>query len=210
MRREARLHRSLSIDGLVRALDVHETPAGVPCVVLELIDGAPLSASNVTLSVLAEVAETLEALASEGIAHLDVKPENILVTTSGRACLLDLGLARRTPFTRTSDRAAGTPPYTAPEVFFGPTVDGRADQFALGVVALEVLTGHTPWHVAGHTYTDGALVPTMLVEDAPRLAASRPELGSELDEAIARAVSLDPANRHADTTTLARALRRAS
>jgi len=102
------------------------------------------------LTLLSQVAQALDALHKRGYLHGDVKPENILIQidAEGRpsARLADFGLASSTP-----DLSHGTPDYLAPEqvrCWQNPqecTVDGRADQYALALVAYELLTGHHPF-----------------------------------------------------------------
>ncbi len=126
---------------------------------------------------LVDVARALGAAHKVGLVHRDVKPENVLVREDGVVKVLDFGIARlaRTPSLRPpgsgderpppSDRLsqatasemaatlerstfAGTPAYMAPELIRGDGGDTRADQFAWGVVAYELLTGKVPWRTA--------------------------------------------------------------
>ena len=77
--------------------------------------------------------------------HRDIKPANIMIDSSGTAKIMDFGIARITD-TRTctpTGMVMGTVEYMAPEQILGETVDGRADQFALAVVAYQMMTGST-------------------------------------------------------------------
>lgn len=164
--REARAAAKLSHPNVVNVFDVGEHD-GSPYVAMELVLGKSLRAligdAEVTLDeklrVLAEVARALGAAHDAQIIHRDVKPENVIVTPSGGVKVLDFGIARRSSVK--SDPSApteaslstltaegvklGTPMYMAPEQIKGGALDGRADQFAWGVTAYELLAGRAPW-----------------------------------------------------------------
>jgi serine/threonine-protein kinase len=151
---------------VVNVFDVGEHE-GSPYVAMELVLGKSLRAmigdAEVSLAeklrVLAEVARALGAAHDAQIIHRDVKPENVIVTPSGGVKVLDFGIARRSSVK--SDPSApteaslstltaegvklGTPMYMAPEQIKGGALDGRADQFAWGVTAYELLAGRAPW-----------------------------------------------------------------
>ena len=138
---------------------------------MELIEGRTLRsvigedvAIATRLGWLLDIAATLAFAHSRGFVHRDIKPENIMIRADGVLKVLDFGIARRaralpTAATLPADGArasqgtgagnstfAGTPHYMAPEQMFGQALDGRADQFAWGVVAYELLSGGTmPW-----------------------------------------------------------------
>ncbi len=91
-----------------------------------------------------QMAEALAALEEHGFCHSDVKPGNIIVSSSGHATLIDLGLARRTdePSLPIDRAVCGTPRYMAPELADAShAADIRADLFSLGLVMLELLFG---------------------------------------------------------------------
>jgi len=107
-----------------------------------------------TVAILTQVAGALDAAHAQGLVHRDVKPPNILLagpTTSGgpeHAYLSDFGITKRmgtvSGLTHTG-QFMGTVDYVAPEQIEGRTVDGRADQYSLGCVAFECLTGSKPF-----------------------------------------------------------------
>ncbi len=99
------------------------------------------------LSPLAQTLDHLHTLEPKPIVHRDLKPSNILVTPEGKPVLIDFGIARAgtSTLTRTAT-AMGTPDYMAPEQELdAKRVDGRADVYALGVIAFRLLTGSLPW-----------------------------------------------------------------
>jgi len=129
-----------------------------------------------------------------GVVHRDVKPANIMFDHDGRVMLTDFGISKAlqaaTGFTGTG-MIIGTPHYMAPEQAKGGTVDGRADEYSLGVVAYRMLTGELP-------YT-GDSVHTILYkhifEEVPSAAAKRSDTPPFLAAAISRALSKEPDQR---------------
>ena len=96
------------------------------------------------------VAEALNYLHSQKIVHRDIKPENIKINQSGKPVILDLGIAKDLDSGKNSQTMTGTGmgtiPYMAPEQFTGAkSVDAKADQYALGMMIYELLTGQMPW-----------------------------------------------------------------
>ena len=103
--------------------------------------------------VLTPVAEALDYVHSQGLIHRDVKPANIMVSRDGQTVqLVDLGLAAEIQgsMSRVSKAArdiAGTAPYMAPEQWNGDPLDGKCDQYALAMVAYQLIAGKLPWDV---------------------------------------------------------------
>jgi serine/threonine protein kinase len=155
---EARAAAMLSHPGIATVFDVtgaHEEPV----LVMELVDGEPLSVRlsrdgpmrpDAAARLAAEVAEALYHAHQRGIVHRDVKPANILVEAeSGSARLIDFGIAHSLelaaqPLTQTGT-AVGTPRYMAPEQLAAEPVGPRTDLWGLGAVLYEALTGRPPF-----------------------------------------------------------------
>ena len=133
---------------------------GRPFIVMELVDGESLASRlqwrpfsvRDALKIGAQVAEALAAAHAAGVVHRDLKPQNIMLTPDGRAKIVDFGLgtlqcdnsANRPGDTRTRTMhfsVEGTAGYMAPEQAAGRPVDMRADQFALGVILYEMVSG---------------------------------------------------------------------
>src|SRR5437868_7760833 len=155
--------------------------------------------------VLWEAACALGHAHQRGVVHRDVKPANIMFDHDGRVMLTDFGISKAlqaaSGFTGTG-MIIGTPHYMAPEQAKGATVDGRADQYSLGVVGYRMITGELP-------YT-GDSVHTILYkhifEEPPRAAARRADAPEPLSAAVSRAMSKDPDHRYATMEEFASAV----
>jgi streptogramin lyase len=149
------------------------------------------------LGLLDQVADALDAAHERGLIHRDVKPGNILIAErAGREhCYLsDFGLTKQSAsisgLTGTGE-LVGTVAYVSSEQIRGEAVDARADVYALGCVLYECLTGEQPFA----RESDVATLWAHVHEPPPALAASRPELGREIDRVLARALAKRPAER---------------
>ncbi len=144
-RREAQTLFHVEHGALPRAIDFGTTPRGDAWLVMERVDGHPLSAADPSefASSVAWIAGGLGALHGAGLVHGDVKPSNILAR-EGHAWLVDLGLSKS--FASADTIASGTLRYLAPEVLAGER-GPAADLFALGVTLVECVTGAHPFAV---------------------------------------------------------------
>lgn len=151
---------------------------------------------------IAEIASALDALHWAGILHRDLQPENVVFDAAGRPVIVDLGFAlvanRRGPL---AGRFAGAPGYAAPEQWTGAPVDARADLFAFGAIAIELLSGR-------NFLTDGARLRSSaehvaLMKDPRRVAALidavpwPDHVWPEARSSLRRLVDPDPAGRPA-------------
>ena len=155
-----------------------------------------------TARILQEVLDALTHAHGLGIVHRDIKPENVMLT--GRhALVMDFGVAKAASAAAATDTvsggtlttlglAIGTPTYMAPEQATGEaTVDGRADLYAVGVMAYEMLTGQPPFTGA----TPQAVLAAHVTQTPPPIAAVRPDLATPFAMAIMRCLEKDPAAR---------------
>jgi len=153
---------------------------------------------------LAQLAEGLRFLHDAGKVHRDVKPSNVLVTTSGRVVLLDFGLV--TDFGESEQAkeeqpksATGTPGYMAPEHVLQGAVSPAADLYALGAILFRVLTGTLPSFDASiRSALLGGVMP------APRPSALSPGIPPLLDDLCAELLSAEPSLRPSAREVLAR------
>ncbi len=153
------------------------------------------------VSVLRQVASALDAAHAQGIVHRDVKPANILLGAGSsteeadHVYLTDFGLTKR--FDRASraltqtGQFVGTIDYVAPEQVEGRSTDGRADQYSLGCVMFECITGDVPY---GET-SDVATLIAHVQQPPPLVTSLRPDLPLEVDEAIEKAMAKSPDDR---------------
>ncbi len=180
-----------------------------------LLGGAPLGLTE-AVNILRDVARALAYAHAEGVVHRDIKPENILLS-GGAAMVTDFGIAKAIVASRTQDSGAttgggitqagvslGTPAYMAPEQALGdPGTDQRADIYAWGVVAWELLGGAHPF--AGRS-TMQALITAHVAEPPPSLSARRPDVPDALAALVMRCLEKNPANRPGSSTDLLAAI----
>lgn len=160
------------------------------------------------LQIVTGVAEALDYAHQRHLLHRDVKPANILLARleSGeqRILLADFGIARwdddASGLTQTN-MTVGTVSYAAPEQLMGRDMDGRADQYALAATAYHLLTGAPPFQHSN----PAVVISQHLTALPPSLAARRPELAN-LDPALRKALSKDPADRYERCVDFAHAL----
>ena len=168
-----------------------------------------LSVSEAT-RLFREVADALSYAHREGVVHRDIKPDNILLSHR-HAMVTDFGVARavseagnKTALTHTG-MAVGTPAYMAPEQAAGdPHTDHRADIYAAGLVAYEMLAGHPPFQGT----TPQTLVAAHLTQPPPPLATVRPSVPPELAAIVHKCLEKRAADRYQDANELLAALDR--
>ena len=159
------------------------------------------------VEIISAVADALDYAHARGLLHRDVKPANILLTDASarrRILLADFGIARElgdiSGLTATN-MLVRTTAYCAPEQLQGSDLDGRADEYALGCTAFNLLTGSAPFH-----HSNPAVVITQhLSAPPPQISERRPEL-ADLDGAIAKALAKQPDDRYPTCADFAAAL----
>jgi serine/threonine protein kinase len=214
-RREARLLQFLSHPNVIRALAFSEE-RGAPWLVLERIRGrslreeiamnAPFAAEEV-VPLLQGLATALDHLHARGLAHLDVRPENVIITPDGEVKLIDFGVAQAAGSMQ--EFADGSRPdniaYLAPEQVCGEPVSPATDVFALGCVVYELLTGRPPFvSVEERTGMNAAI--RARLEQAPvppSIARGGDALPAWVDDVVLGALERDPRQRYGSTGSFA-------
>ena len=199
---EARFAGALHHPGIVQVFDYGEEPGQdgpTPYVVMQYIEGASVSEvlrergamPPATVAALVDdIAQALDVAHAAGIVHRDLKPSNILVTPSGRAVLVDFGVARSDttePLTETG-QIIGSADYLSPEQVRGQRATPASDIYALGIVAYQCLTVTSPFR----RETQTATLLARLHDDPPELDAGFP---SPLRSLVGQMMSADPADR---------------
>lgn len=214
---EARNAAALQHPGIAAVFDYSSDPGGTaaPYLVMELVDGQPLSAlltqargagraldPAVVRDLLMQAADALAVAHRAGIVHRDMKPANLLVTPERQLKITDFGIARAADdaqITRTG-AVMGTPQYLSPEQARGNPSTPASDVYSLGVVAFECLTGRRPFEADSPVATALAHIQ----QPVPELPSDLP---ADLRAIVTRALAKEPNERYADGAELAAALR---
>lgn len=220
LKTEARAIARLDHENIIRVFDVSEwrpSPSSVvPFLVMECLEGKSLSARlregalewAEAVAIFRDVLDGLAHAHAQQVIHRDLKPSNVFILAGGRAKLLDFGLARLAASPgRLSCRwlhRAGTPSYMAPEQWLDAPHDARTDLWAAGLLFYQLLTGQHPSpHASLEELRAWALSSTPL----PPLSHHRPELSSEVDALLRKAMAREPARRFQSAQELSEALR---
>ena len=217
MKAEARIAMELSHSNLVRLYNLLQA-GGRTYLVMEYIEGESVELlirrhgaldPELVAGVVASCAAGLDYAHRHHVLHRDLKPSNLLLTADDKLRIIDFGLAALVgPATSGADELAGTPPYMSPEQLRGDPLTPASDQYSLGIVAYQMLTGRLPEESAPfdpahpERYVRGPLagVPPAIRLVLERATAPRPEdryrsvgaFSSAFVEAIAASV---PASR---------------
>ncbi len=211
LQREAKLGANLSHPGIATVFDFgfHEKKSYT---VFEFVEGKPLREVldrrgvipiDETLRTIGALARALDFAHSKGIVHRDLKPENVSVSQNGEIKILDLGIAHDI-YKGSAEPSyySGTPAYSSPEQAQCKPIDGKSDQYALGLIAFEMLTGERPFRDVDRV----RLLNKQISEQPPAPSTARQDLSDDIDAAILRALSKKPADRFATCQEFAAAL----
>jgi eukaryotic-like serine/threonine-protein kinase len=201
-RREARAIAKLAHPNIVTVIDRGEVD-GRQFIVFEHVPGPTLKdvieregrlPVERALALAHQTARALAFAHELGVVHRDVKSQNVLVDPDGSAKVTDFGIARTLDIEDTlteTGTVLGTSDYIAPEQASGESVDARSDQYSLGVVLYELLTGDVPYP-AGNPM---AVAMRHLRDPVPSVRAKRPEVSPRVDAIVARALAKRPRER---------------
>jgi predicted Ser/Thr protein kinase len=187
-------------------------------IVMEYVDGGSLVDLIVkekrlpprrAVEIMCDILSGLHHAHERGIVHRDIKPGNVLLTSAGRAKVIDFGLAKdaeaQTILTL-SGNVVGTPAYMAPEQAKGEGAGPPADQYSCGILTWLMLTGKKPFE--GKSLVD--TLNKQINEPLPSARALVPDLPEAIEKVIKRMAAKDPAKRFASLLDAARELRRAA
>ncbi len=205
--REIQLAASLTQANIVPVLSAGDA-GGMPFFTMPFVEGeslrkrlarGPLSVAE-AVSYLRDVARALAYAHERGIVHRDIKPDNVLLSR-GTAVVTDFGIAKALVASQTRATGAtltqigtalGTPAYMAPEQAAGdPDTDHRADIYAFGCMAYELLAGRPPFDAR----TPQRLLAAHMSETPPSISDVRPEVAPEISLLIARCMAKDAVER---------------
>lgn len=205
-------------DGIVKILDLCHMPDGRPYIIMEYLDGAPLSqwmsGQMLPLPQLRDFAQqilaALDAVHRAGIVHRDLKPDNIFISPQGRVKILDFGIAKLLPsytdkpITSETGTGAllGTPHYMAPEQIEGSVIEPAADLYSVGAILYEAVTGRRVFQ-GDSLFSLFACV----ISDPPVPPQTfRPGLSASWQDVILRALEKSPSHRFASAWDMSEAL----
>jgi serine/threonine-protein kinase len=221
-RAEAQAAANLNHPNIVTIFDVgRDVIAGQErqYIVMELVDGQDLKQAlrartigghgfsiDEAADIARQVCEGVGYAHRRGLAHCDLKPQNVLITADGRVKVTDFGIARA--FTTLvdggehSDVVWGTPQYYSPEQATGAAPTPAGDVYSIGVMLYEMLAGRLPFEARDPT----ALAQMHLTQQPPPLPALNPNVTPQLEGIVMRALAKDPAQRYRDADQFARIL----
>ncbi|HET7109996.1 MAG TPA: protein kinase [Gemmatimonadales bacterium] len=213
--REIRLAASLQQANIVPLHSAGDV-GGLPYFTMPFVEGESLRARlgrgalpmNEVVPILRDVTRALAYAHARGVVHRDIKPDNVLLSGDA-AVVTDFGIAKAISASRTEGASGatltqlgtslGTPAYMAPEQVAGdPNVDHRADLYALGCMAFELLTGRQPFG----DRTPQRMLAAHLTEAPPAVTTLRPDCSPALAEMVGRLMAKNPDERPQSATDL--------
>ena len=213
--REARLVAGLEHTNVLPVFDYGTTTVDgtdVSYLVMPLVSGGSLKGRvagpvppGLAISWLSAIAAALDHAHSKGILHRDVKPGNVLMDAMGRPLLADFGLARSAEVSSgltATGTVLGTPLYMSPEQAMGQPLDGRSDQYALAVIAFELLAGRVPFSAESPL----AVLHQHVSAPPPPLSTVLPDTAPSVDAILSRALAKKPEDRFGSCSAFVAAL----
>ncbi len=216
-RQERQILARLDHVNIARIVDGGSTPAGLPYLVMDFVDGPSINkfctehalSVRPRLALFQQVCSAVQYLHNNNVIHGDLKPPNILVGNDGTVKIVDFGIASAISADGEESNKAlplMTPGYASPEQMQGKTLTPASDVYSLGVILYELLTGLQPFPGTGRgrlellnviTSQDPTL-PSIAVNSSP--LPSQREAGQDfkgdLDAVVLRAMQRDPARRY--------------
>jgi tRNA A-37 threonylcarbamoyl transferase component Bud32 len=201
--KEARAIARISHPNVVSLYDIIEAENKI-YLIMEYVEGATLREIlnelhyldfQAALGIFIQTALAVEFAHNHGILHLDIKPENILVSPEGRVKLTDFGIAQFISESPETDKIKGSTHYLAPEALKGH-YSTASDVFALGVVLYEMLAGENPFF----SYDPEESFRKILEYNPSLISSIRKDIPEEFDSILAKALAKQPGRRYKDVT----------
>jgi serine/threonine protein kinase len=211
---EARVASGLSHSGIISVYAYGEQE-DYAYIAMEYVEGrslqeylkqaVPFDAARV-IDIMAQLLEGLQYAHDRGVWHGDIKPANILITSSGQAKIADFGIARiESSASAQIDAIMGTPGYIAPETYLSDAFDSRIDVFAAGAVLYQLIAGVPPFAGTAEEVMFKVCYETPL---PPSMAGGSPSL-QPFDAVVLQALARQPEDRFASAAQFLGALRQA-
>ena len=214
--RESRVAASVDHPNVIPIYEAGESD-GELFIAMRYVEGTDLRAvlhqeggldDSRVIQIIRQVAGALDSAHAHGLVHRDVKPGNVLIAVpegsqaGEHVYLSDFGLTKRAASdsgVTGTGQFVGTLDYASPEQFEGKPLDARSDIYSLGCVLYECLAGQPPFR----SETDAMVMYGHLMEVPPRITSARPELPSQIDTVISRALAKSPDERYDSAGELA-------
>ncbi len=203
-KREIQVSASLDHPHIMRLIDWGETVEGWIYLIMEFVEGGVLRDRvgpgglplNRACTLMDEIFSAVAYAHQRGIIHRDLKPDNIMLTKKGSIKVMDFGLAKNESSEKLTQTgvALGTPAYMAPEQIQSLELDARTDQYALGCLAYELLTGRLPFEADSPTQ----LIFLHLTDEPDPPSFYRPELPAPVDAVVLKMLAKDKEDRYPD------------
>ena len=214
-RREARAVASLNHPHLVTVIDFGEDDDH-PYIVFEYVEGENLKDRlrrvgrlpvPEAVAYAIEIGRALECAHSNRLVHRDVKPQNVLIDSEGRAKVTDFGIARslEAEGLTATGRVLGTTDYVAPEQALGEDTTAQSDVYSLGICLFEMLTGDVPFKADSQV----AVAMKHVKDPLPDIRMRRPEISAALASVVEIACAKETANRYASASEMVHELEQA-
>ena len=217
---ERQILANLEHPNIARLIDGGTTDDGMPFLVMEHVEGVPVteycSRKGVTtrerLLLFQQICQAVAFAHSNLVIHRDLKPSNLFVTADGTPKLLDFGLAKILDINKSSSETATnfralTPAYASPEQIRGEAITTASDVYSLGVVLYELLTGTRPFDFDSMSLEKMIEVVTGSEPDKPSSVSPR-SLSGDLDNIVLMAMRREPERRYRSVDQLASDIQR--
>jgi len=224
-RHERQILANLEHANIARLLDGGTTEQGTPYIVLEYVEGVPLTEwcesqqlpTDQRLRLFRQICDAVQYAHQHLVVHRDIKPGNILVTPEGVPKLLDFGIAKLLPTGNTRGEESSTatvtggvlmtPDYASPEQVRGGEISTATDVYSLGAVLYQLLTGQRPYTIQSYDPLEIARV-VCESQIRPPSALGNRRLRGDLDVIVLKAMQKEPERRYRSVVEFSEDIRR--